>query len=110
MGFLDEATSALDIQLEARLYELLRTLPGLTVVSDGHRPLRRARARPVVALLGRLFRPVHGVANMSCAFIVDEYVQRPEHFARCSEQTANLIRLRQPFGFALRSHWLRLDC
>ena len=33
----DEATSALDERNEARLYELLRALPGCTVVSVGHR-------------------------------------------------------------------------
>lgn len=37
--FLDEATASLDTQLEERLYTLIKErLPGLTVVSIGHRP------------------------------------------------------------------------
>ena len=37
--FLDEATASLDTQLEERLYTLIKErLPGLTIVSIGHRP------------------------------------------------------------------------
>jgi putative ATP-binding cassette transporter len=37
--FLDEATASLDTQLEERLYTLVKErLPGLTIVSIGHRP------------------------------------------------------------------------
>jgi putative ATP-binding cassette transporter len=48
--FLDEATSALDEESEVRLYTLLRArLPGVTVVSVGHRStLRPFHARSLV--------------------------------------------------------------
>ena len=35
--FLDEATSAMDEETESRLYGHLAALPGITVVSVGHR-------------------------------------------------------------------------
>lgn len=35
--FLDEATSAMDEETENRLYSLLVRMPGITVVSVGHR-------------------------------------------------------------------------
>ncbi|KAG5187995.1 ATP-binding cassette superfamily [Tribonema minus] len=37
LALLDEATSALDAHAEAQLYALLRAMPGLTLVSVGHR-------------------------------------------------------------------------
>ncbi|CAM9272834.1 unnamed protein product, partial [Ectocarpus fasciculatus] len=38
LAILDESTSALDLANEARMFALLDTLPGLSVVSVGHRP------------------------------------------------------------------------
>ncbi|CAM9322215.1 unnamed protein product, partial [Ectocarpus sp. 12 AP-2014] len=38
LAILDESTSALDLANEERMFALLDTLPGLSVVSVGHRP------------------------------------------------------------------------
>ncbi|MSP51849.1 MAG: ABC transporter ATP-binding protein/permease [Alphaproteobacteria bacterium] len=53
--FLDEATASLDTQLEEKMYALLcERLPGLTVVSIGHRPaLARFHRRRLSIVPGR---------------------------------------------------------
>ncbi|CAN0010491.1 unnamed protein product, partial [Discosporangium mesarthrocarpum] len=38
LAILDEATSALDLNNERRMYELMHTILGLSVISVGHRP------------------------------------------------------------------------
>jgi len=41
LALLDESTSALDMDTEAAMYKLLKSVPGLTYVSVGHRPSLR---------------------------------------------------------------------